>query len=179
MISLIQSFSRHRATWVALLILGVILEGLGLYFQYGLRLDPCVNCVYERALFLSFIIAGLIGFMAPGFFITRITAILIFMAGSIGGVLVAFAHVTEVYGQGFGGACKLKADFPQFLKLDELLPWMFRPTGSCGPLDWSFLGLGMPEWILAAFSCGTLVSTAFFVGEFFKRKRKHYLDYYR
>lgn len=179
MISLIQSLTARRWPWVALLLLGVALEGCGLYFQYGLRLDPCVNCVYERAFYLSFILAGLVGFLSPSFVVTRILAILIFMAGSIGGAMVAFDHVAETYQQGFGATCTLKASFPAFLKLDELLPWMFKPTAACGPLDWSLLGLSMAEWVLMSFCVGTLVSVVFFISEFFKRKRRTYRDYYR
>ena len=85
MVSFVQSLSSSRLSWVALLILGIVLECCGLYFQYGLRLDPCVNCVYERAFYLSFILAGLIGFLSPSFILTRLLAILIFLAGIISG----------------------------------------------------------------------------------------------
>ena len=179
MVSFVQSLSSSRLSWVALLILGIVLECCGLYFQYGLRLDPCVNCVYERAFYLSFILAGLIGFLSPSFILTRLLAILIFLAGSVGGTLIAFAHVTESYQTGFGATCKLTASFPSLLKLDELLPWMFKPTAACGPLDWSLLGLSMPEWVFISFACGTFVSAVFLICEFFKRKKKDYFNYYR
>lgn len=177
--ALIQSLARHRFAWLMLLLLGVVLEGCGLYFQYGLRLPPCVNCVYERAFYLSFIMAGFIGFIWPGNFLFRNLANLIFMAGSAGGVIVAFDHMTSVYQTGFGASCKLTATFPSFLKLDEWLPWMFSPTASCAPLDWSLLGFSMPEWILLSFSCGLLVSIFFFLSEFVRSKRHSYNDYYR
>ena len=76
-----------------LFLLGIVLEGCGLYFQYKLRLPLCVNCVYERAFYLSFILAGFIGFISPTNFLFRNLAILIFMAGSPGGVKVAFDQI--------------------------------------------------------------------------------------
>ena len=176
---LIQSLARHRFAWIMLLLLGIVLESCGLYFQYSLRLPPCVNCVYERAFYLSFIVAGLIGFLWPSNFLFRNLANLTFMAGSAGGLLVAFDHMTSVYQTGFGASCKLKASFPSFMPLDEWLPWMFSPTASCAPLDWSLLGFTMPEWILASFATGLTVSILFFISEFFKRKRNDYLNYYR
>ena len=175
---LVQSLVRHRITWILLLLLGVILESAGLYFQYYLRLPPCVNCVYERAFYLSFIAAGLIGFLRPTNFLFRNIANLTFLTGSAGGVIVAFDHMTSVYQSGFGAACKLKPSFPSFMPLDQWLPWMFSPTASCEPLDWSLLGFTMPEWILASFSCGLLVSSIFLVSEFLKRKRNDYVDFY-
>lgn len=178
LVYLIQALARLRFSWIMLLLLGIVLEACGLYFQYELRLPPCVNCVYERAFYLSFILAGLIGFIRPSNFLFRNLANLTFLSGSIGGVFVAFDHITSVYQTGLGASCKLRASFPDFLKLDEWLPWMFSPTASCEPLNWSLLGLSMPEWILISFVCGVAVSSCFLISEFFKRKRKSY-DFYR
>ena len=91
-IHLIQSLTRHRLVWILLFLLGVVLEGCGLYFQYGLRMDPCVYCVYERAFYMSFIIAGLVGFLYPNFFLFRQLATLTFLTGSAGEwIFVSFA----------------------------------------------------------------------------------------
>lgn len=175
---LIQSLARARFSWVMLLLLGIVLEACGLFFQYELRLDPCVNCVYERAFFLSFIVAGFIGFLSPRLFLVRNLANLIFMFGSIGGLIVGFDHMTSVYQTGLGGTCQLKAHFPSFLPLDQWVPWMFSPTASCSQLDWSLLGFSMPEWIVFTFSCGVFVSVCFLLSEFVKRKRRDYLNDY-
>lgn len=179
LVYLIQALARHRFAWIMLLLLGVGLEACGLYFQYELRLPPCVNCVYERAFYLCFIVAGLIGFLCPSNILVRSLANLTFLGGSIGGVFVAFDHLTSVYQTGLGASCKLKANFPDFLPLDEWLPWMFSPTASCEPLDWSLLGLTMPEWILISFVCGTVVSLCFIMSEFAKSRRRDYNNYYR
>lgn len=179
LVYLIQALARHRFSWIMLLLLGIALEACGLYFQYGMRLQPCVYCVYERAFYVCFIIAGLIGFIRPNNFLFRNLANLTFLGGSIGGVFVAFDHMTSAYQTGFGASCKLRASFPEFLKLDEWLPWMFSPTATCEPLDWSLMGLSMPEWVLISFVCGVLVAGCFLVSEFFRSKRKNYNNLYR
>ncbi len=180
MIHILQKLSSSRFIWLCLLLTGIALEGAGLYFQYTLRLDPCVNCVYERALYLSFIIAGLIGFINPNFIITRFLAILTFLSGSAGGVYIAYRHLKEYYSDNpFGQACSLKANFPDFLPLDEYLPWMFAPQGTCSPVDWELLSLSMPQWIFASFVTGTIVSLSFLICQFFKRKRRDYIDLYK
>ena len=178
MIHLIQSISNSRWCWIALCLLGIMLEACGLYFQYGLRLDPCVNCVYERALYLTFIGAGLIGFLAPQVRLLRVLATLIFLVGSASGVLVALSHLADYSSAGFG-SCALRANFPYFLPLDKWLPWMFQPTGACVPLDWSLLGLNMPQWILISFACGLVVALVFLFAECFRRKKRDYMRYYR
>ncbi len=149
------NFPQTRTPWFLLMLLGLILEGCGLYFQYGLGLPPCVNCVYERALFLTFILAGFIGFIKPQSLWFRTLGALVLLAGSIQGILVTLEHLAS-YANAFGTKCALKANFPQFLKLDEWLPFMFQPEGTCGPLPWSLLGLNMPTWILLSFIGGVL-----------------------
>ena len=37
------------------------LESTALYFQYGMGLQPCVLCVYERLAMVGLFIAGFIG----------------------------------------------------------------------------------------------------------------------
>ena len=41
------------------------LEGSALYFQYGMDLQPCVMCIYERVALFGIAFAGLIGLIAP------------------------------------------------------------------------------------------------------------------
>lgn len=179
LVYIIQALARHRFAWIMLLLLGIVLEACGLYFQYELRLPPCVNCVYERAFYLTFIAAGLIGFLCPSNFLFRNLANLTFLGGSMGGVFVAFDHLTSVYQTGLGASCKLRANFPDFMPLDQWMPWMFSPTASCEPLNWSLLGLSMPEWIFISFICGVIVSFCFIASEFFPKRHRGYSDAYR
>lgn len=170
---LIRSMTCKRFPWVLLLLLGITLEGCGLYFQYELRLPLCVNCVYERAFYLSFILAGFIGFLNPSNLLFRLLGSLIFLAGSAGGLLVAFDHITSVYQTGFGASCQLVPQFPSFLKLDQWLPWMFQPNAACEKLEWSLLGFSMPEWILFSFACGLVVSICFLISQFVRHHRRY------
>lgn len=179
---LIQSLARHRFAWVMLLILGIALEGFGLYLQYGShRLQPSVNCVYERAFLLSFVVAGFLGFLCPSNILIRLLAHLIFLAGSAGGVFFAFDQLTYAYQTtiaGFGSGCETVASFP-YVKLDEFLPWMFSPVADCTPIAWEFMGFNLSEWAFFIFTCGFVVAILFIISEFFKKKRRDYVDFYR
>lgn len=179
MINLIHCFTYSRLSWICLFLLGIILECCGLYFQYELRLPPCVNCVYERAFFLSFIIAGFLGFLSPNFFITRFLAVITFFMGSIGGLLISLDHLESYANTSLASSCKIRADFPSFLPLDSWMPWMFQPTAACDKLDWELLGLNMPQWIAITFSVGCLVGLCFFISLFFKKKRDNYINLYK
>lgn len=172
LLHLFNALSRYRFSWLLLLLLGFFLEGCGLYFQYQLRLPLCVNCVYERAFYLCFILAGLIGILGSDNALLRNIANFIFMGGSIGGAIVAFDHINYSASMN-SSSCQLAPNFPSYLKLDEWMPWMFQPTVSCEKLDWTLLGFDMPTWILISFACGALFSVLFFISQFFKKKRSH------
>lgn len=170
--------SHSRVFWVLLMLFGIIMEACGLYFQYSLSLNPCVKCVYERALIACFILAGFIGFVSPDMFITRALAILVFLASSGYGTWVAYNHNLEVYASDYQAKCSLVAHFPSMLPLDQWLPWMFSPTGACQDIYWSLFGFGIPEWVIAIFGCGCVVSLVMLLNEFF-RIRTDYGSLYR
>ena len=76
MLQLFKSICASRFCWFLLFLSGIALEACGLYFQYELHLNPCVNCVYERAYFLGFVVAGFIGAMAANYVIVRFPLVL-------------------------------------------------------------------------------------------------------
>jgi disulfide bond formation protein DsbB len=45
------------------------------------------------------------------------------------------------------GLATMIENFPLY----EVLPKIFRGSGDCGAIDWSFLGLSMPAWALVWF----------------------------
>ena len=127
-----------------------LMMAYALYAQYVLLLDPCPLCVFQRiaviGLGIVFLIAALHN---PSGWERRVYAVLIlFIAGD--GVAIAGRHVwlqnlplSEVpsCGPGFG---YLMENFP----LGEALNMIFTGSGECATIDWQFLGLSMPAWVL-------------------------------
>ena len=67
-------FPHTRILWVLLFLGFIFYESCGLYFQYWLKLNPCIECVYERACFMFFGVAALIGVIIPRIMIMRLAA---------------------------------------------------------------------------------------------------------
>lgn len=154
-----------RKFWALLLIGFVFYEACGLYFQYVLKLNPCIECVYERACFMFFGVAALVGLIAPRFMINRILAALIWAVSSIWGVIIAIEHrgfeISYQTKDPFADTCGFFANFPAWFKLDEWLPQVFAPTGICGDASWEFLGYTMVQWIELIFVCNVVVALLF------------------
>ena len=126
MLRFIQKFTSGRTCWFLLFLFSATIESCALYFQYGLNLRPCVECVYERAAIALFGVCGLAGMLMPAVKVMRFLASSGFLASSIFGLVVSVEHYLETVKTGFGATCRLKADFPSFLPLDDLYVPPFR-----------------------------------------------------
>lgn len=124
--------------------------GYAFYAQYGLGLQPCHLCVFQRvcvaALGAVFLLAALHN---PGRTGGRIYAGLIGVAGAATAA-TAGRHVW-VQSQPPGSVAGCGADLDYMLELfpvyDVVLK-VFEAGGECQVIDWQFLGLSMPAWVL-------------------------------
>jgi disulfide bond formation protein DsbB len=142
-------FTQFRLPWLLLALSALLLEGAALYFQYGLELDPCVLCIYQRVAVMGIFISALIGLSAPTSSIVRWIGYIgwaaaagwcLYLALELSGLQLGFMQPSL--------GCDVNAKFPAWFKLDQWLPAMFQPTGFCGDIQWQFLGLSMPMWMI-------------------------------
>ena len=138
-----------RLPWSMALFSALGLEAAALYFQYGLDLDPCVLCVYQRTAVMGLAMGGLIGLLAPHIAWLRLLGYLTLGASGVAGVQLALEHVDVQAGLGLG--CDFMANYPAWFQLDVWLPAVFQPSGYCDDIKWQFLGLSMPEWMVVVF----------------------------
>lgn len=131
----------------------VALMAYALYAEHVLGLAPCPLCVFQRvaviALGIVFLAAAL--HHPRGRLGARVYAGLITLAAA-GGVAVAGQHVRlqnmpadEV------PACGPGLDFMlDVFPMHEAIRMVFSGSGECAEIDWAFLGLSMPAWVLIA-----------------------------
>ena len=126
--------------------------GYALYVQHVLLLEPCPLCVFQRmaviTLGLVFLLAALHHPAAWGRFVYAVLVI----AAAGAGAGVAARHVwlqglpadqVPSCGPGFDYIIE---SFP----LADALRLIFTGSGECASIDWQFLGLSMPAWVLIA-----------------------------
>ncbi|MBA3563186.1 MAG: disulfide bond formation protein B [Gammaproteobacteria bacterium] len=133
-----------------------LLIAYALYTQHAGGLEPCPLCILQRfaviGLGLVFLIAAL---HDPKRNAARFYAILLgviaLVGAGISGWHVRLQHLpaSDVPSCGPGLDYMLEV-FP----LLETLKLVFTASGECANVDWAFLGLGMPAWVLI---CVTLL----------------------
>ncbi len=145
-------WSRRTVNLVGFVIC-VLLMAYALISQHQMGLEPCPLCVFQRigviALGVVFLLAALHN---PGPLGSRVYSIAGLLA-AVGGGSVAARHVwlqhlpeDEVPACGPGLNYMLDV-FP----LTDVLTQVFAGSGECADVDWTFLGLSMPEWVLLWF----------------------------
>jgi disulfide bond formation protein DsbB len=66
-----------KSSWMLLGFSALALELSALYFQYGMMLEPCIMCIYQRVAIMGIMFSGFITAIAPNLMVLRLfTAIM-------------------------------------------------------------------------------------------------------
>ena len=142
--------SHRRAVNLAGGLACVALLAYAVYAQYYLRLDPCPLCIFQRigiaALAVVFLAAAAHHPRGKGAYV---------YAGLVGLAALATIGVAgrHVYIQSQPPGSIPACGAPLNVLLD-MFPWtqvvakVLRGGGECAQINWTFLGLAMPAWVL-------------------------------
>lgn len=142
-----------RLTNAALFILSCISMAFALYLQHYQHLEPCPLCIFQRFAVIGIGVTALVAMIHnPAILGRRIYAALTLVAVAWG-LAVAGRHVwlqhlpaDEV------PACGPGLDYwMDTFPLQEVIQKVFRGSGECAKVDWTFLGFSLPEWTLVMF----------------------------
>lgn len=126
--------------------------GYALYAEKVLGLAPCPLCMFQRVAILAlgvvFVLAAVHDAGRVG---GRVYAALIVLAAGAA-VAVAARHVyVQGLPPGLVPACGATLDFLlEAFPLLEVVRKVMTGGGECALVDWRFLGLSMPAWVLIA-----------------------------
>jgi disulfide bond formation protein DsbB len=144
------------------------LMGYALYAQHVLGLDPCPLCIFQRvgiiALGIVFLVAALHN---PKRWGSQVYVALIGLA-ALATIGVSARHL---YVQSLPAGAVPSCGAPlnvmlQFTPLTEVIKKVLIGGGECQEVNWKFLGLAMPAWVLI---CAVLLGA---FGVFANRRRR-------
>ena len=137
---------------LALVALGcALLLAFGLYLQHVVGLEPCPMCIVQRyALVLVAIVAGVSALSARRNFLITGAGVLVLLSG-FGAFVAARQSFLQWYppeivscGRDFYGMIET---FP----LKRVIPMIFKGSGDCTAIDWTFLGGSIANWSFVSF----------------------------
>lgn len=131
----------------------VVLLAYAYYAQFHLGLEPCPLCIFQRigvaTVGIVFLLAAIHGPSATG---RRAYAALVAITATAGAAVAARHIWLQNLPPDQVPACGPGLEYMMdVFSFGETLRMVFTGSGECANVDWSFLGLSMPAWVLIAF----------------------------
>ena len=143
-------FDRRQKINLACALACFAMLGYAIYAEKVLGYVPCPLCMFQRVcigtLGIVFLVAGLHRARLIG---ARVYGVLVFLAAGAT-IWVAGRHVwIQAQPPGTVPACGAPLDaLMTMFPLLEVVRKVMTGGGECGTIDWTFLGLSMPQWVL-------------------------------
>lgn len=150
---MLKSFLGSRAAYLAGFVVSFGLVGLALFLQVQYNLDPCPLCISQRIAFMALGVLFLIAALHNPVGLWRKIHGVLQLAAAATGAGIALrhmwiqAHPEEVMAECGAGFDYIIESFP----LQRALELIFKGTGECSAIDWTLLGLTIPQQALVAF----------------------------
>ncbi len=131
--------------------LGMLAFGI-LYLQNYLGLEPCPMCIVQRYALIGIIVWCVLGASGKAPLLTVLMSWLVLMTAGFGAFVAARQSWLQWYppeavscGRDFYGMIE---NFP----LQRVVPMIFRGSGDCTKIDWTFLGGSIANWSCLVFA---------------------------
>lgn len=153
----LNKFIESPYFWFTGLFYLTLMEGIALFYQYGPGMwYPCALCVQVRAWVAGGIIFSALGVVMGKSFWWRWIALTLTI-GMIAGALYTSYYAYGVEQGTVVSSCTMGAGFPEFMPLDQWIPFLFEAQGMCGLSPPMPLGFSMVEALLLTLSLPLLI----------------------
>lgn len=156
--SFLERYPRQILGLIALVCVGML--AFGLYLQHVVGLEPCPMCIVQRYALIAVALAAGIAALLPS------------RTALWGGV--GLMAVFSVFGAGVAARQTWLQWYPpeimscgrdffgmiESFPLRRAIPMIFRGSGDCSVIDWTFLGLSIANWSFLSFAAVTLAGLA-------------------
>ena len=141
-------------TWMALIAGAcVAMLAFGVYLQQVVGLEPCPMCIVQR---YAMIIVALLAIIAAGTAKKSIqmTGATLLVVTALGGAFVAARQSwLQWYPPEVASCGRDIYGMIETFPLQRVIPMIFRGSGDCTKIDWTFLGGSIANWSFVCF-CG-------------------------
>jgi len=147
--------------WMALIALSCMgMLAFGLYLQHVVGLNPCPMCIVQRYALIGVMVIALVGsrLRKPG--AMAVFGVLLALKAGFGAFVAARQSWLQWYppeivtcGRDFYGMVE---NFP----INRAIPMIFKGSGDCTKIDWTFLGGSIANWSFVAFVVFALMGLA-------------------
>jgi disulfide bond formation protein DsbB len=135
----------------------VAMLAFGLYLQHVVGLEPCPMCIVQRYALVLVALAAAIGVFASGRGAHLATSGAMVVFGGFGAFVAARQTWLQWYPPEIASCGRDFYGMIETFPLQRAIPMIFRGSGDCTKVDWTFLGLSIANWSFLWFVFFTLV----------------------
>jgi protein dithiol:quinone oxidoreductase len=129
---------------------GIGMLVFGLYLQHVVGLNPCPMCIVQRYALIGVVLVATVAWRLRGWGLT-FSALLLALVSGFGAFTAARQSWLQWYppevvtcGRDFYGMVE---NFP----INRAIPMIFKGSGDCTKIDWTFLGGSIANWSFVCF----------------------------
>ncbi|MDO8960589.1 MAG: disulfide bond formation protein B [Methylophilus sp.] len=126
---------------------------LALVIQTTYQLEPCPLCISQRMVFMGLGVLFLIAAFVPPKTVINTILMGLQVITALGGAGVAIRHwYLQANKESMIADCGVGFDYMfENFPLEKAFKLLFRGTGDCAAIDWTLLGLTLPQLALISF----------------------------
>lgn len=135
----------------------VAMLAFGLYLQHVVGLEPCPMCIVQRyALVLVAVVAAVTAIAKSRGLLMAGSGLMALLAG-FGAFVAARQSFLQWYPPEIASCGRDFYGMIETFPLKRAIPMIFKGSGDCTKIDWTFLGLSIANWSFLCFAAITLL----------------------
>ncbi|MFZ2387703.1 MAG: disulfide bond formation protein B [Polaromonas sp.] len=148
---LFKLFDAPRRMLALVSVGSVALLAFGLYLQHVVGLEPCPMCIVQRyALVLVAIVAGITALAKSKSLLITGSSLLVLISG-LGAFVAARQSFLQWYPPEIASCGRDLYGMIETFPLKRAIPMIFKGSGDCSKVDWTFLGGSIANWSFLCF----------------------------
>ncbi len=129
----------------------VAMLAFGMYLQYGVGLEPCPMCIVQRYALIGVALFTGLGSLRAGKGWSLGWGALALLSAGFGAFVAARQSWLQWNPPEFASCGRDFYGMVESYPLSRAIPMIFRGSGDCAAVDWSFLGGSIANWSFVAF----------------------------
>lgn len=143
-----DKLTQRSGYWIMMLVIGLAMEGIALFYQYGLDYGPCVLCIHIRIFVAALILLSLLALLLHGSRSGRLFSN--FGTFLISAGMLERSWKTLGIEQGWiESACNMDLGLPGWFAVDSWFPAVFEAWEACGYTPELLFGITMAQGLVA------------------------------
>ena len=153
----LKFLDQPRNALVLVCVVSIAMLAFGLYLQHVQGLEPCPMCIVQRYLLvLVAVVAGVTAF-SHRFTWLAFGAGLMAVLAALGAFVAARQSFLQWYPPENASCGRDLFGMIETFPLKRAIPMIFKGSGDCTKIDWTFLGLSIANW---SFLCFVVIALA-------------------